>query len=184
MIVQRRNMRRALIAGFAVMAVSCGGNATGPVTPPTELLSVVPQGGATNVDPTQPVMVTFDHPLAEHMTEYASLHEGNVTGPMVAGTWALQQNDSMLVFTPGQPLKRATQYTIHLGGGMMDVAGNDVGFDMFGSTMGGEWATSGMMTGGAGGMGGMMGDQYPEMGDGWQGANGMYGMLFTFATAP
>lgn len=181
----RKKAGLALVAGLAMIAAACGKDTTGPLQAPTQLLSVVPQGGATNVDPTQPVTVTFSHPLAERMAEYASLHEGDVTGPEVSGTWALQQGDSVLVFTPDQALKRATEYTVHLGGGMMDAAGNDVGFDMYGSMMGGEWATDGMMMGG-GGMGGMMGGNgpNPEMGDGWQGSNGMYGMVFSFTTAP
>ncbi|MEJ2678548.1 MAG: Ig-like domain-containing protein [Gemmatimonadota bacterium] len=170
----------ALVAGLAMAAAACN-DTTAPVAAPTELLSVVPQGGATNVDPTEPVTVTFNHPLAQQMTEYASLHEGDVTGPVVQGMWALAQDDSVLVFTPDQPLKPATQYTIHVGGGMMDTEGNDVGFDMDGSMMGGQWATDGMM----GRMGGgMMGGQNSEMGNGWQGTNGMYGMVFTFTTAP
>ncbi len=179
------NAGLALVAGLAIGATACAKDTTAPVQAPTQLLSVVPQGGATNVDPTQPVTVTFNHPLAEQMAEYASLHEGDVTGPEVSGMWALQQGDSVLVFTPDQALKRATQYTIHLGGGMMDATGNNVGFDLYGSMMGGEWATDGMMMGGSG-MGGMMGGggQHPEMGDGWQGSNGMYGMVFSFTTAP
>lgn len=180
-----RSAGLAVVAGLVVLAAACGKDATAPVTPPTELLSVVPQGGATNVDPTQPVTVTFNHPLAQQMTEYASLHEGDVTGPVVSGTWSLEQGDSVLVFTPDQALKPATQYTIHLGGGMMDSQGNDVGFGMYGSMMGGEWATDGMMMGGGMG-GGMMGGgsgQSPEMGTGWQGSNGMYGMVFTFTTS-
>ncbi|HKJ91532.1 MAG TPA: Ig-like domain-containing protein [Longimicrobiales bacterium] len=134
-----KNVAMAFVAGLTVTAAACSKDTTAPVTPPTQLLSVVPQGGATNVDPTLPVTVTFDHPLAQQMTEYASLHEGDVTGPVVPGTWAFEQDDSVLVFTPDQPLKPATQYTIHLGGGMMDAQG-----------------------------------------DGWQGSNGMYGMVFTF----
>jgi len=167
-------------AGMTVAAGACGKDAAAPLAPRTELLSVVPQGGATDVDPTQPIVVAFNHPLAQHMTEYAALHEGDVTGPEVAGTWSLEQDDSVLVFTPDQPLKPATQYTIHVGGGMMDRDGDEVGFDMYGSMMGGQWATQTMMGGGMTG-GGMMGGSY--MGDGWQGANGMYGMVFHFTTA-
>jgi hypothetical protein len=59
---------------------------------------------------------------------------------------------------------------------MMDAQGNDVHFDTHGSMMGGEWAAAGMMMGGSG--------QFPEMGDGWQGSISMYGMVFTFTTAP
>lgn len=178
----RKGVAMALVAGLAAAAAACS-DTTAAVAAPTELLSVVPQGGATNVDPTEPVTITFNHPLARQMTEYASLHEGDVTGPVVPGTWALAQDDSVLVCTPDQPLKSVTQYTIHLGGGMMDAQGNDVGFDMYGSMMGGQWATGGMMGGMGGGMMGGNG-QYPEMGDGWQGSNGMYGMVFTFTTAP
>jgi hypothetical protein len=43
--------------------------------------------------------------------------------------------------------------------------------------LGGQWATVSVMTGG-----GMMGGGN-EMGPGWQGTNGMYGMVFSFTTS-
>ena len=47
-----------------------------------------------------------------------------------------------------------------------------------GQMMGGQWASGSMMTGG-----GTMGGDGSMMGPGWQGANGMYGMVFSFTTA-
>jgi len=122
------------------------------------------------------------------MEEYAALHEGPVTGPEVAGTWARSTDGMTLTFTPDAPLKPATMYTIHIGGGMMDEDGHTVDLDMHGMDMGGEWATESMMTGGMGsgmgGMGGMGGQPGTHMGQGWQDpSNGTYGMVFSFTTA-
>jgi hypothetical protein len=47
-----------------------------------------------------------------------------------------------------------------------------------GQMMGGQWASGSMMTGG-----GTMGGNGSMMGPRWQGANGMYGMVFSFTTA-
>ena len=144
----------------------------------TALVSVAPVGGATGVDPTEPVVVTFDHAIDPAMTEYASLHEGDVNGPEVAGTWSLSEDSTELTFTQDEPLKAGTEYTIHLGGGMMDAEGGHVDMGTNGTHMGGEWATGSMMGGG------MNGGQHGHMGGSWDHPeNGSYGMLFTFTTA-
>ncbi len=143
----------------------------------TALAAVVPAGGAVGVDPAGSVTVTFTHALMAGMERYAALHEGDVTGPVVAGTWALSADRSKLTFTPASPLKAKTTYTIHLGGGMMDAGGRPVDMDP-GRMMGGQYAGGSMMGGG-----GMMGGGSGMMGPGWQGANGMYGMIFSVTTA-
>lgn len=144
----------------------------------SSLIVLDPQGGATDVDPTAPVVVTFDHAMNPEMAEYAALHEGDVNGPEVEGTWSLSEDSMQLIFTQDQPLKRATEYTIHLGAGMMDAEGHHVDMDAHGPDMGGEWATDGMMGGG------MHGGQHNHMGEGWDDpGNDSHGMLFTFTTA-
>jgi hypothetical protein len=84
-----------------------------------------------------------------------------------------------MTFTPEQPLAPATDYTIHLGGGMMDAEGNPVDMGTHGEMMGGMWAGESMMMGG-----GMMGGgTHEHMGEGWENPeNGSYGMIFTFTT--
>jgi hypothetical protein len=140
------------------------------------LLSVVPAGGSVGVDIGTSVVVTFDHAVMPSMVDYAALHEGGVDGPGVNGTWQLSNDGIVLTFTPALPLKAATSYTIHLGGGMEGDHGEPMNFEMHGSAhMGGQWATGGMMGGG-------MGGANPHMGNGWSHANGSYGMIFSFTT--
>ncbi len=59
-----------------------------------------------------------------------------------------------------------------------DVTGPEVDGDAHGPDMGGDWATDDMMMGG-----GMMGG-HPHTGEGWEHANGSFGMVFGFTTAP
>jgi len=153
---------------------SCQGDPTAPALT-ARVVSVVPSGGATGVDPNAPLVVTFSHPMRSGMEQYTALHEGDVTGPVVAGAWVWSAERTILTFTPVQPLKAQTQYTLHLGGGMR---ANDGGFVDYGPCVqqeGGQWATREMMSGGM--MGGNM------MGSGWRHPNGTYGMVFTFTTA-
>ncbi len=169
----------ALVVGLTIAA--CQDGRTEPLHEPAALLSVTPRGGATDVGVATTVMVRFDHAIHDHMTAYAALHEGDVNGPDVPGTWALSEDGTVLSFSPDAPLEPATQYTIHLGGGMTDAQGRHVNLENNGMDMGGEWATGSMMSGG---MDGMMDGRHPHMGDGWQHpSNGSYGMLFTFMTA-
>lgn len=159
-----RRLSLAILGVLAATLAACAVDTTTPVSQ-TQLVSIVPEGGAANVDPTRPVVVTFDHPMGENVTRYAAVHEGDADGPQVPGAWALEGSDSVLVFTPDPPLKPATQYTVCLGAGMMDRNGEDVAFDLYGSMMGGQSVTA------------------STMGGGRQGANGVHGMRFTFTTA-
>lgn len=146
--------------------------------PPSELVSVEPQGGAKDVDPTEPIVVTFNHAIDSMMVAYAALHEGDVNGPEVPGRWSLSADATQLIFTPDEALKPDTEYTIHLAGSMMDEDGHHVEMGTHGTQMGGEWVNGSMMHGG------MMGGEHPHMGGDWQHPdNGSYGMIFTFATA-
>lgn len=176
--IRHTTVKALLVVGGAGLVAGACSESESPLDPrvePTALLSVVPQGGSTGVDRFGPVVVEFDHAMMVGMQEYAALHEGNVTGPEVAGTWTLSADRSLLTFTPAAPLAPSTQYTIHLGGGMMDADGDHIDFGTHGSRMGGAWATQGMMGGG------MMGGAH--MGDGWQHpTNGSYGMVFSFTT--
>lgn len=170
-----------LVAGMIMTAGACS-DAPDPTDhglDPATLLSVMPQGGATGVDPATSIVVEFDHPLMAGMERYAAMHRGDVNGPEVQGHWALLDNGRRLVFSPDQPLAPHTGYTIHLGGGMIDEAGHHVGFDEHGPGMGGQWATGTMMGGGM--MGG--GGNHDHMGEGWQHPdNGSFGMIFSFTT--
>ena len=170
-------LHRFWLLTLSVAPLALGACSGGPAAPAltARVVSVVPSGAATGVDPNSPIVVTFSHPMQPGMEQYAALHEGDVTGPVVAGTWAWSDDRTALTFTPAQPLKAQTQYTLHLGGG---IRARDGGFVDYGSCVGqhsGQWATQEMMGGGM--MGGNM------MGTGWRHPNGTYGMVFTFTTA-
>ena len=140
------------------------------------LLSVSPQGGAVGVSVTETVRLVFDHAMAHGVEAFAALHERDLAGPEVPGAWVLSQDRTTLTFTPTEPLKPATTYVVHVGGGMMDDHGNVANLELHGFGMGGQWATGSMMMG--------MGNQGPHMGAGWEHpANGSYGMAFAFTTA-
>lgn len=181
-----RKTMRAGAAGLAMIAAAvtgaCSDEATGPdFREPTALLSVQPAGGTVGVEVGTDVVVRFDHAIAEGMERYASLHEGSVVGPEVPGAWTRSADGATLTFSPAAPLKPATTYVIHLGGGMMDEDGEGVDLGMHGLDMGGQWATGSMMTGG---MGSGMTGSATHMGAGWQHpSNGSYGMVFAFTTA-
>lgn len=176
----------AAVGALGLLVAGCTDSGTAPdvTEAPTALRAVVPEGGAVGVDPGAPVVVGFDHPMMPGMEDFAILHEGDVTGPEVPGTWTMSSDLLTLTFAPATPLAPATEYTIHIAGGMMDAEGNHVDLETHGGQMGGEWATEGMMGGGmmgGGTMGGAMGGDH--MGSGWQHpTNDTFGMVFSFTT--
>lgn|SRR5574341_52662 len=161
----------AALAGFT----ACGRDPASPTL--ASIVSLVPSGGATGVDPSAPIVITFSHSMAMGMEAYAALHQGDVTGPEVPGTWTWSADRMTLTFTAAQPLMSGTGYAVHLGGGMHDATGGDLDYQHCVSQHDGLWVTGAMMGGG-----GMMGDS-TMMGPGWRHANGSYGMVFTFTTA-
>ena len=182
----------AVGAGLLVATGGCGDDTTAPQIEETALLSVIPQGGATGVDPNGPLVIEFSHPMHQGMEEYADVHEGDVEGPLVEGSWSWNEDFTKLTFTPAMPLKSQTQYVVHIGGGMVDENGEPINYGLHGLGMGGQWMTQqmhqggqhgyGMGQGGMGGMGGMGGGFV--MGEGWtHPTNGGYGMVFIFTTA-
>ena len=160
-------MRHLIPLGVPFAAALALGACTGDPAAPAltaRIVSVVPSGGATNVDPAAPIVATFDHAMAPGMEAYASLHRGDATGPVVTGTWAWSQDRTTLTFAPDQPLESNTQYTLRLGGGMRAMDDGYVDYGPCAAGHGGEWTGGGMM---GGNMGGMM----------------RPGMTFTFTTA-
>ncbi len=141
-----------LTLGVVLMGTTACSDGGAVVAPPgpeeTVLLDVVPQGGSTNVSRTDPIIVRFDHPMQEHMSQYADHHEANVDGPVVDGMWGWSDGHMTLTFTPAEPLKLSTMYTIHLGGGMRGHEGDPVNFDHHGPQMGGHWVGEEMFNAG------------------------------------
>jgi len=172
-----RRCFRMLLTAAALPLAACGSSDTPTQANATALLAVSPVGGAIGVDPSGVVTVGFNHAVMAGMEQYAALHEGDVSGAVIAGKWALSADRTTLTFTASAPLKSRTKYNIHLGGGMSDANGKPVNMNP-GGMMGGQYATGSMMTGG-----GMMQGSPGMMGSGWQGAGGTYGMVFRFTTA-
>jgi hypothetical protein len=164
------------LAAVPLALAGCGAEPNAPALT-THVVSVVPAGGATGVDPNAPIVVTFDQPMQVGMEQYAALHEGDVTGPVVPGTWAWSNGHATLTFTPMRPLMSQVQYTLHMGGGMRATDGGLVDWSSCVGQQGGQWATQQMMGGG-----GMMGGDATMMGPGWRASNGTYGMVFPFTT--
>lgn len=169
----------AATVAMLIGVTACSDEADNGTNPPADagaaLVVVSPQGGSTNVDPTATLAMEFDGAMQGGMEMFAAMHMGDVRGPQVDGTWTWSEGHTHLGFAPAQPLMPGTEYTMHIGGGMMDARGHIADLDTHGPNMGGEWATGEMMNGGmmTGGM----------MGEGWQHSNGSYGMVFGFRTA-
>lgn len=175
----------ALAAATAVAACSSSSNTAAPPGPAAaaQVVGVSPAGGATGVDPSAPIVITFSYamPMADDM--YVSLHQDSLTGPLVQGTASWSADGTKLTFQPAATLKSKTTYVLHLGGGMKDVNGNTVDLTRCGQ-FGGQNATGGMMGNGGGMMGGNGNGGWNEMGQGWQTPGGStYGMVFSFTTA-
>ncbi len=178
-------MRRPLattlmVAVPALLLGACSDESTEPLDVETALLDVIPPGGATNVDPNAPIVLEFDRRIGWGMEEYAVLHEGGINGPVVPGTWVLSDDRMTLTFTQDAPLMAATDYVIHLGGGLMDYNNRHLNLERHGFGLGGEWCTGEQL--GPMGPGGPTGGHHHQ-GSGWQHPNGTYGMIFTFTTA-
>ena len=179
-----RRSRGLALVGVVLVSGGCAMSSTAPSgsgAATAALESVSPAGGATSVSPSSAIVVRFDHAMAPAMQGYVTLHHGGVTDSLVPCTRAWSADSLTLTMTPMAMMRDSSQYTIHVGGGMMDAMGDSVSLAMHGTGMGGHWATGTMMNGGGmmGGSGSMAGQ---EMGMGWAGGNGYYGMVFTFAT--
>jgi hypothetical protein len=145
----------------------------------TALLSVVPAGGTMGVDPSVSVTMEFSHSM--HMDMHVAIHEGEgVMGDVVDGTWMWSDDHMHLTFTPTMPFDSQTEYTVHIGGGMLDENGHVIDLKHHGVGMGGQTVTQQMMDQRMMN-GNMMGDDM--MGPGWRHPGGStYGMIFTFTT--
>jgi hypothetical protein len=180
-----RTARSIIAAAGALAALAAGALAAGALTACSDdahvnrpdvsgqlaLQSVSPANGVTGVSVGMPMAMTFSGPMAGDMERYIVVREGSLTGPAVAGRWSWSGDRRTLTFTPDAPLKARTSYVIHMGGGMRGQDGRSLDYASC-AALGGRAVTGGMM-GGATGM----------MGPGWQGADGGYGMIFTFTTA-
>lgn len=179
----RREVQVAVAGVGALMlatlsACSADSHMAGPATSGrVALQSVSPASGTTGVSLTMPMTMQFSGAMGRGMESYMLVHEGTVTGPVVAGRWSWSDDRRTLTFTPDAPLRARTTYLIHMGGGMRAADGALLDYGSC-AGLGGRSVSAGMM---AGGGSRMMGSGW--LGSGWQGSDGGYGMIFTFTTA-
>ena len=180
--------RLALVG--TIFAAGCGSDGTAPddsaVPSATALLSVIPEGGTTDVDPNGPFSFIFNGPMMSGMERYVDLHRGDVTGPVHPVSCAWSTDRATLTCTPATPLEPATWYTLHLGGGVRGSNGTPINMDP--GTCGGAWAEPGPRDGPGPGEGHMRGETHggepwPMMDSGWRHPNGAYGMVIPFQTS-
>lgn len=172
----RPRMVSALLATAAVSFTAACSDSTGPTTT-TTLTTVSPAGNATGVALTAPVVLTFSDSMGQGMEAYMDVHQGTAADGTMAMTCTWSADRTTLTCTHASPFAPGTMSTVHVGAGMKDADGMPVGMGDMMAQMGGVWLTSGMM-------GGMhAGQPMGSMGPGWMGANGSYGMMFTFTTS-
>lgn len=167
----------------AVVVCACSGPTMTPPSGGTAdpgtvvVLSVVPSSGAVNVDPSAPVIISFNHAMMTGMELLVMLHEGSVAGAEVPGVATWSSDRRTLTFSPAQPLKSKATYVLHLSPNLKDVNGQAINLAWCAQYLGGQAAANWTM-------GGMMQNRL-MMGAGWQPVSGPwgYGMIFMFATA-
>jgi hypothetical protein len=166
-----------LLAGSTVLFTTACNDSAAPAESATSLTTVSPVGGATAVDPTAPIVLTFSAPIAQGMEAYMDVHQGTTAGPVMPMSCAWSADRTVLTCTHAAPFEHGAMYTTHIGGGMMDADDMPIDMNATGHRMGGEWLESGMMGGTH------AGQPTSGMGPGWHGSNGSYGMMFTFTTS-
>ena len=173
----------ALFPLVVLLLTACGesSEAVGPVDSAASapsLASIQPGNATANVDPSTPIVLRFSHAMMTGMEMLVVLHEGNVTGAVVAATTTWSADRTILTLMPQAPMKRTTTYVVHLSPSLKDTAGHMINLTA-GTMMGGQNVSGGMM-----GSTSMMNGQWGPgmMGTGWQAVNGTFGMIFTFTT--
>ncbi len=96
-----RRVTPFVLLAAAMILQGCGSDPTASA-PLTAVASVVPAGGSAGVDPTAPIVVSFTGMMQPGMELYAALHEGDVTGPVVPGSWTWSADRTSLTFTRKQ----------------------------------------------------------------------------------
>lgn len=90
-----------------------------------EVLAFTPPAGATDVSAITSLNVWFSEPIAlDSLTIHGNLVLRPVGGASVAGVVGLLADDSLLVFTPNEPLAYGTEYIFRAGPLIRDRTGN------------------------------------------------------------
>ena len=171
--------------GLALLATGCGGDrdrdmmGAGPWggMSGAALLSVTPAGGTSGVPASTSIVLRFEPPMGFGMERYLDLHVGDLEGPTVPMTCGWSGDRTTLTCLPNAPLASRTTYMIHLGGGLTTQAGQPLDCGRYGPGTGGWWVTRRLLGRSHGG------GPWGAMPPGWRGADGGYGMAFSFTTS-
>lgn len=178
---------RMIVAVTAVLLSACGsddhpgGQMTmmgGPSGYPASgaqpgLMSMWPGPGASVSAGAATIVLRFSVPMGVGMEQWVDLHRDDLGGPTIPLGCSWSADRTALTCLPQAQLAPGT-YALHVGGGMHDASGAPV--DLGAYHHGGQWARPGP---GAT----HCGQPWGGMGPGWYGANGSYGMVFTFTVA-
>jgi hypothetical protein len=170
----KRMLVGAVVVAMSIAWTSCSDSSQGANDNEAALLSVSPRGNSTNVDPNARIRLEFQHEMQDGMEQLCVLYRGGLDGEEVPGNWEWSEEHHVLRFTPHHPLHHDAEYTLHVGGGMIDAHGHTMNFDEHGHDMGGHWIDDDMLS---------HHDDHGHMHDGWQHHDGHYGMAFPFRTA-
>lgn len=182
MLVRSRILATLPLAALLVAACSSSDTGVSPADAAASapsLASIQPASAATSVTVSVPIVLKFSHAMMTGMEMLVVMHEGSVTGAVVASTATWSTDRTTLTLMPQSPMKHATTYVVHMSPSLQDTAGHMINMSS-GATMGGQTVSAGMM-GGTSMMNGQWGPGM--MGAGWQAANGTFGMVFSFTTA-
>jgi hypothetical protein len=115
---------RWLALAVAPVIAACGSDGpTGDREPPV-VVATSPTTNATGVARNTTITVTFDEAIAQPSVSLPQFRVQAPGGPVVGGT--LNVNGATIVFTPGAALAFGTTYTVTIGTGITDVAGNEL----------------------------------------------------------
>jgi hypothetical protein len=162
-----------LVTLTTVLLAACSSSTAPPKS--GSLAAITPAPNATGVSTTTSIVATFSQPMMPEMEQYVDLHVNGVDGQILPMGCTWNGAQTTLTCTPDNPLAGNAPYTIHLGASMIDQDGAVIDMASW-TSMGGQWATSGMMGGMHGGM------PLGSMGFAWKDGMGHYGMLFSFTT--
>ena len=95
-----------------------------PDTEPPSLITLSPPDGAARVNPNLPVDSLFSEAIAPSSVTPGSFGLRDPQGVAVPGTYAFSNGNRSIRFIPGAPLALGTRYTLTLGPGLTDLAGN------------------------------------------------------------
>lgn len=90
------------------------------------LLSIEPEAGSTGVSLDSSITLTFNHSMDPINVEgHFTLQ--SLAGEFISGTFEWEEDDTVMVFTPSQPLSRNTTYSIQLPFGAQALGGTPLG---------------------------------------------------------